>query len=106
LFAKIRNITQDLKVLVIEEIIIDKFIFTNALGKSGKEAILNLEKTYVMVESYKNEKELSNLQCWALTCESFFKKKSGNGFLMNLIIIEIMNLFILSKFIQMMSLKN
>ena len=27
---------------------------------------------YVMVESYRNEKEQFNLQCWALTCESFF----------------------------------
>nr|VFJ66235.1 MAG: Ubiquinone/menaquinone biosynthesis C-methylase UbiE [Candidatus Kentron sp. FM]VFJ66502.1 MAG: Ubiquinone/menaquinone biosynthesis C-methylase UbiE [Candidatus Kentron sp. FM]VFK06190.1 MAG: Ubiquinone/menaquinone biosynthesis C-methylase UbiE [Candidatus Kentron sp. FM] len=27
---------------------------------------------YVMVESYRNERELFNLQCWALTCESFF----------------------------------
>ena len=27
---------------------------------------------YVMLESYRNEKELFNLQCWALTCESFF----------------------------------
>ncbi len=26
---------------------------------------------YVMVESYRNEQELFNLQCWALTCESF-----------------------------------
>ena len=26
-----------------------------------------------MVESYRNEQELFNLQCWALTCESFFK---------------------------------
>ena len=25
-------------------------------------------------ENYKNEKELFNLQCWALTCESFFSK--------------------------------
>lgn len=32
------------------------------VGKSG----------YVMVESYRNEQELFNLQCWALTCESFF----------------------------------
>ncbi len=29
---------------------------------------------YLMVESYRNEKELFNLQCWALTCESFFSK--------------------------------
>jgi SAM-dependent methyltransferase len=27
---------------------------------------------YVLVESYRNEAELFNLQCWALTCESFF----------------------------------
>jgi SAM-dependent methyltransferase len=26
---------------------------------------------YVLVESYRNEAELFNLQCWALTCESF-----------------------------------
>ena len=24
-----------------------------------------------MVESYKNERQLFNLQCWALTCQSF-----------------------------------
>ena len=30
------------------------------------------KKGYVMLESYRNEKELFNLQCWALTCESFF----------------------------------
>jgi len=35
---------QKLKILVIGESIIDKFIFCTALGKSGKEAILNLEK--------------------------------------------------------------
>ena len=33
------------------------------------------KKTYVMVESYRNETELFNLQCWALTCESFFSRK-------------------------------
>ena len=33
------------------------------------------KQSYVMVESYRNEKELFNLQCWALTCESFFSKK-------------------------------
>ena len=27
---------------------------------------------YIMMESYRNEQELFNLQCWALTCESFF----------------------------------
>ena len=29
---------------------------------------------YVMLESYRNEQELFNLQCWALTCESFFNE--------------------------------
>jgi SAM-dependent methyltransferase len=27
---------------------------------------------YIMLESYRNEQELFNLECWALTCESFF----------------------------------
>ena len=27
---------------------------------------------YIMVEGYRNELELFNLECWALTCESFF----------------------------------
>ncbi len=27
---------------------------------------------YIVVESYRNEEELFNLQCWALTCNSFF----------------------------------
>jgi ubiquinone/menaquinone biosynthesis C-methylase UbiE len=30
---------------------------------------------YVMLESYRNEQELFNLQCWALTCESFFDEE-------------------------------
>ena len=30
---------------------------------------------YVSIESYRNEKELFNLQCWALTCESFFNPR-------------------------------
>ena len=38
---------------------------TERVGKNG----------YVMLESYRNLKELFNLQCWALTCESFFHKK-------------------------------
>jgi SAM-dependent methyltransferase len=30
------------------------------------------KKKFVMVESYRNERELFNLQCWALTAECFF----------------------------------
>ena len=33
------------------------------------------KKSYIMVESYRNINEMFNLQCWALTCESFFSKK-------------------------------
>ncbi len=33
------------------------------------------KQSYVMLESYRNERELFNLQCWALTCESFFDKE-------------------------------
>ena len=32
------------------------------------------KKKFILVESYRNNKELFNLQCWALTCESFFSK--------------------------------
>jgi ubiquinone/menaquinone biosynthesis C-methylase UbiE len=35
---------------------------TERVGKAG----------YIMLESYRNELEQFNLQCWALTCESFF----------------------------------
>jgi SAM-dependent methyltransferase len=31
---------------------------------------------YIVVESFRNEAELFNLQCWALTCESFFRPES------------------------------
>ena len=30
------------------------------------------KKSFIIVEGYRNEKELFNLQCWALTAESFF----------------------------------
>ena len=44
------------------------FELKTALGeieRVGKQA-------YIMLESYRNELELFNLECWALTCESFF----------------------------------
>lgn len=31
------------------------------------------QQKYVLVESYRDEAELFNLQCWALTCESFLR---------------------------------
>ena len=36
---------------------------------------LSKGKAYILVESYRNEQELFNLQCWALTCNSFFSTK-------------------------------
>ena len=40
-------------------------IFTKIRGKS--------KNFYFAVESYRTNKELYNLQCWALTCQAFFK---------------------------------
>lgn len=44
-----------------------------------KAALAEIERVgkqaYVMLESYRNEQELFNLQCWALTCESFFDEQ-------------------------------
>ncbi len=41
-----------------------------------KTALSEIERvgknSYVMVESYRNDAELFNLECWALTCQSFF----------------------------------
>lgn len=42
-----------------------------------KTALTEIERVgknkYLVVESYRNEEELFNVQCWALTCEAFFK---------------------------------
>ena len=42
------------------------------LGKSLKEVSRVGKQSFIMVESYRNNKELFNLQCWALTCNAFF----------------------------------
>ena len=44
------------------------FDLRHALSEMNRVA----KQQYMMVESYRNEEELFNLQCWALTCESFF----------------------------------
>lgn len=42
-----------------------------------KTAVSEVERVgkngYIMVEAYRNSAELFNLECWALTCESFFR---------------------------------
>lgn len=45
------------------------------LKKVLKEINRVSKKSYIMVESYRNEKELFNLQCWALTAETFLDNK-------------------------------
>ena len=45
------------------------------LGIALKEIERVGKQGYIMLESYRNGKELFNLQCWALTCESFFDDK-------------------------------
>lgn len=42
------------------------------LAKALKEMQRVGKAGYLLVESYRNELELFNLQCWALTCEAFF----------------------------------
>lgn len=43
-----------------------------------KTALSEIERVgknkFITMESYRNENELFNLECWALTCESFFEK--------------------------------
>ncbi len=43
------------------------------LSKSISEIERVGKKKYIMVESFRNDQELFNLQCWALTCETFLK---------------------------------
>ena len=38
------------------------------------------KQSYIMVESYRNEKELFNLECWALTCRTFLNKSDWKWF--------------------------
>jgi SAM-dependent methyltransferase len=64
----------------------DEFDLAISLGCFHNLRIFELEKSlsefqrvgrqgYIMLESYRNEQEQFNLQCWALTCESFFDKE-------------------------------
>ena len=42
------------------------------LKKAVKEISRVGKQAYVVVESYRNEEEMVNLQCWATVCECFF----------------------------------
>jgi len=54
----------------------------NLQGRDLKKALQEIERVgknkYIVVESFRNEKELFNLQCWALTCASFFTPEGWN----------------------------
>jgi len=51
----------------------------NLMINELKPALREIERVgknkYIAVESYRNEEELFNVQCWALTCQSFFNKE-------------------------------
>ncbi len=46
------------------------FDLINALREMSRVS----QNSYLCVESFRNEEELFNLECWALTCQSFFSK--------------------------------
>ena len=50
----------------------DIYLKINKLIPTLKKIQTLSKNKYLMVESYRNEKELFNLQCWALTCKTFF----------------------------------
>jgi len=51
----------------------------NLIISDLKPALQEIERVgknkYLVVESYDNEEELFNLQCWALTCQAFFSRE-------------------------------
>jgi len=57
-------------------LVISLGVFHNLRFPELKTALSEMERVgkqaYLMLESYRNESELFNLQCWALTAESFF----------------------------------
>jgi ubiquinone/menaquinone biosynthesis C-methylase UbiE len=57
-------------------LVISLGVFHNLRFPELKTALSEMERVgkqaYLMLESYRNKEELFNLQCWALTAESFF----------------------------------
>ena len=50
-------------------------LYVNELSLAVKEVNRISKNAYILVESYRNEKELFNLQCWGLTAVSLFTDK-------------------------------
>ena len=61
------------------DLVISMGLIHNFKVYNAKKLLAELErvakKKFVMTESYNSEKELFNLQCWALTCETFFSPR-------------------------------
>ena len=61
------------------DLVISLGTFHNLRIPELKVALLEMDRVgkmgYLMLESYRNEEEFFNLQCWALTAESFFDKE-------------------------------
>ena len=61
------------------DLVISLGTFHNLRLPDLQTALFEMERVgrqaYLMLESYRNEKELFNLQCWALTAEKFFDNK-------------------------------
>jgi SAM-dependent methyltransferase len=59
------------------DLVISFITLHNLYSGELKSAIQEIERVgknkYISVESFRNDAELFNLQCWALTCESFFR---------------------------------
>ncbi|MFH1850461.1 MAG: class I SAM-dependent methyltransferase [archaeon] len=59
------------------DLVISVTTLHNLVINDLKDALQEIDRVaknaYIVVESYRNEEELFNLQCWALTCESFFR---------------------------------
>ena len=54
------------------------------LSKVVKKIVKFSKNSYIAVEGYRNIEELFNLQCWALTANTFFSKNEWIWFLRNL----------------------
>ena len=54
------------------------------LSKVVKKIVKFSKNSYIAIEGYRNIEELFNLQCWALTANTFFSKKEWIWFLKNL----------------------
>jgi ubiquinone/menaquinone biosynthesis C-methylase UbiE len=61
------------------DLVISLGVFHNLGLTKLRKALSEMQRVgkhgYLMLESYRNEKELFNLQCWALTAESFFSQE-------------------------------